>query len=177
MHTKKYIENALVELLKTKSIDKIKVNEIIDQVGSCKGTFYKYYQDKYSLLTSYYVENLYTSVEKSTASAEEFMEACLQFFQKQPMVTFNSFQSDDVNAVKAYHEKAFIKKLQQTYRVDGVDDDAHRTKTIMKLFAKNCSEVLLSWLASGAKTPRAQVLHMMACLLPRSLKKLHTLQT
>ena len=45
-----YIESALLQFLKTKPIDSIRVIDLIEEIGICKGTFYKYYKDKYHLL-------------------------------------------------------------------------------------------------------------------------------
>ena len=43
MNMKKYFEQGMLVLLEEKNIDNITVGEIIEEVGSCKGTFYKHY--------------------------------------------------------------------------------------------------------------------------------------
>ena len=48
--TKIYLSNALLELLKTKSFDNIKVTEICDKALIHKTTFYNHFEDKYELL-------------------------------------------------------------------------------------------------------------------------------
>lgn len=53
--TKNAIENAFIELLQKKSIDKIKISEIVDKANVNRSTFYFHYFDVYDLLDS--IEN------------------------------------------------------------------------------------------------------------------------
>lgn len=53
--TKNAIENAFIELLQKKSIDKIRISEIVDRANVNRSTFYVHYFDVYDLLDS--IEN------------------------------------------------------------------------------------------------------------------------
>ena len=46
MNMKKHFELGMMHLLESKSIDSITVGELIEEVESSKGSFYKYYLDK-----------------------------------------------------------------------------------------------------------------------------------
>ena len=48
--TRRELRNAMVKLLEEKSIEKISVTEICDEALVNRMTFYKYYEDKYTLL-------------------------------------------------------------------------------------------------------------------------------
>lgn len=50
--TKKLFENALIELLKTKDINKITITDLSQSVDLNRGTFYIHYDDIYDLLES-----------------------------------------------------------------------------------------------------------------------------
>jgi AcrR family transcriptional regulator len=50
--TKKLYENALIELLKTKDINKITVTDLSEMADCTRGTFYIHYDDIYDLLES-----------------------------------------------------------------------------------------------------------------------------
>jgi AcrR family transcriptional regulator len=51
--TKKALFTAFFEMVKTKTIDEITVNELCEEAGIRRATFYKHYADKYDFLTSY----------------------------------------------------------------------------------------------------------------------------
>lgn len=58
-YTKKVLHNAILELLKEKSIDKVTVKEICEIAGLNRGTFYLHYNSPADLLKD--VENQFIS--------------------------------------------------------------------------------------------------------------------
>ena len=50
--TRQLLQDALVELLKTKSFDEISVQDLVESATLNRGTFYLHYADKYALLES-----------------------------------------------------------------------------------------------------------------------------
>ncbi len=53
IRTKKALSEAFIRLLNNKTFDDITVNELCDEAGIRRATFYKHYSDKYSFLTAY----------------------------------------------------------------------------------------------------------------------------
>lgn len=49
--TQKRIKNSLVTLLETHKFDLITVNQIVEEAEITRSTFYRYYDDKYNLLS------------------------------------------------------------------------------------------------------------------------------
>ena len=56
--TKKAIMLSLLELLKTKSIDKVTVKDICDECEINRNTFYYYYKDIYDVLNSIFMQGM-----------------------------------------------------------------------------------------------------------------------
>ena len=51
--TKKALFDAFIKLLSQKPFDEITVNELCDEAGVRRATFYKHYSDKFDFLTAY----------------------------------------------------------------------------------------------------------------------------
>ncbi|MDE6048008.1 MAG: TetR/AcrR family transcriptional regulator [Anaeroplasmataceae bacterium] len=75
--TKKALKNALLDLLKTETFEKISVSKICEYAKVNRVTFYSHYQDKYDLFQSYIEEikndilkNAYSIVSKIDSSVE-----------------------------------------------------------------------------------------------------------
>ncbi|MDE6242253.1 MAG: TetR/AcrR family transcriptional regulator [Anaeroplasmataceae bacterium] len=75
--TKKALKNALLDLLKTETFEKISVSKICEYAKVNRVTFYSHYQDKYDLFQSYIEEikndilkNAYSIVSKTNSSVE-----------------------------------------------------------------------------------------------------------
>ena len=56
--TKEVLAASIMELAKTKSVDKISVKEIVKNCGLTATTFYNHFQDKYQLLAWIYNRNI-----------------------------------------------------------------------------------------------------------------------
>ena len=60
-HAAKYrLQSAIEKLLQHKKLDDITVSEIIETANVCRKTFYRNYQDRYALNTSYFAIFLIT---------------------------------------------------------------------------------------------------------------------
>ena len=168
MNTKKYIEITLMSLLEKKPIDKIKVNEIIRKVETCKGTFYKYYRDKYELLYSCFQNNIYAKVLSNVDDWEGFMLCCLAEFEKNPAVILNAFRSEDVNSIRYFHEKLIMEILERELgNSAGAGNSAARFA--VRMCAAGYTDVTLSWLASGMKQSKEDLILCMKAAMPQSI--------
>lgn len=166
MNARKYIEEALIGLLKTKSIDKIKVSEVIREVGTCKGTFYKYYCDKYELLQRCFENRVYAKA--TGGDFEIFMRRCLEEFAKIPEATVNAFDSKDVNSLKFYHEALIVSRLKA--RSEEIGISIGRTEMMsMQICAAGCTELMLHWLKTGTKESVDELIEYMSAALPRAI--------
>lgn len=70
--TKQTIQTAMIELLEKKRFEKITINLIVDTAHLTRGTFYRYYDDKYQLLEEIENETINNLV---SASAEHNFSA------------------------------------------------------------------------------------------------------
>ena len=169
MNTKKYIETTLIGLLKRKSIDRIKVNEIIREVGTCKGTFYKYYKDKYELLVSCFNSNFYSEIIASTDSWDDFLYKCLAKFEKEPAVILNSFNSTDVNSVRYYHEELISSYLENSLGQADSHSVNKLNKFATKMCATNYTDIILRWLSDGMEESKEDLIMYMKAALPQAI--------
>ena len=99
--TRKAIMNSLLELLKTKSIDKVTVKDICDDCEINRNTFYYNYKDIYDVLNSIFMqaieENL-RDVAEGGSFYEEYIKAASLLVQYRDVVihVYNSKNRDIV---------------------------------------------------------------------------------
>lgn len=83
--TKKALRNAIHELLKTTTFEKLTVSQICKKAEINRVTFYSHYVDKYELLQDY-LENLYENILLKTKAAvinyQDPIEKIIQFGKK-----------------------------------------------------------------------------------------------
>lgn len=166
MNIKKYIESAMMDLLKKKSIDKIKVNEITREVGTCKGTFYKYYKDKYELLNICFKEHYYDKIIADSTCYEEFMLGCIKAFSEDLKTVLNAFESKDINSIRRYHESIIVSFLTAKMQVNNSSLD-EVTKYAIKTCASNYTDMMLKWLKKENRETDEEFVDYMSAVMPR----------
>lgn len=167
MDAKKFLEESLINILKKKSIDKIKVSEIIREVGTCKGTFYKYYCDKYDLLLSCFKNRVYNEVMKNADDWKSFTAFSLVAFSKMPSVTLNAFMSQDVNSIRKYHDNLLASYFENDLKK--VKDKSAINRGITHICAYGYTEIMLTWIQTGMKESVEELISYMQAAMPQSI--------
>jgi AcrR family transcriptional regulator len=159
-----------MKLLQQKSIDNIRVTDIIDDMGISKGTFYKYYQDKYDLLRSTFDHYFYDEASNECKEPKEFMQNCMTAFRRMPTAVYNAFCSTDVNSIRNYHEQRYRAFVEEYYARNGFDPQYVYTQYALNFYAREVSGILLRWLKNGCKQSDEEMHTFFYCILPVSLK-------
>ncbi len=164
-----FLENTLMDLLKEKSIDNIHVKDIIAELGICKGTFYKYYQDKYDLVLHVF-ENKFLHEVEGVTSWQEFIVGSLRTFRRSPEVVYNAFLSNDINSISNYYE-ARIKKLFLENRAAKKlnNSDGQEVEYAVNILTKLVKETVMVWLKGGCAEREEDVLAMIKRLMPHNI--------
>ncbi len=160
-----FLENTLMDLLKEKSIDSIHVKDIIAELGICKGTFYKYYQDKYDLIVHVFESKFYREVNGVT-SWEEFVKGSLTAFRRSPVIVYNAFLSNDINSIGFYH-RARIKELFLAHAAEvEIAAEAQEIEYAVNILTWLINKTMMVWLKNGCTETEEEVLSMIKRLMP-----------
>lgn len=160
-----FLENTLLDLLKTKSIDGIHVKDIIEELGICKGTFYKYYQDKYDLVVHAFENKFYKNLEPD-GSWEKFVVGSMKEFRRMPGVVYNAFLSTDINSISLYH-RARIKELFLAERSQKkLPCEGQEIEYAVNILTWLVNETMRVWLKNGCVETEESALEMIKRLMP-----------
>lgn len=165
MNMKKLFEQSMWELLERKSIGSITVNMLVEQVGSCKGTFYKYYLDKFDLCCACLKNRLYQEI-RTDGGFYGFCASALEVFRQNAVVMRHAFDSDEINSVRHFHEKLTAETL---YGVTGIDSDGatNAEKVCVESYARTVTAMTVDWLSRSCKESAADVLSYITAVAPQ----------
>ena len=160
-----YIESALLQFLKTKPIDSIRVIDLIEEIGICKGTFYKYYKDKYHLLVCCFQKYYYNDILSGADDCESFISRSLSTFKKTPAVLLNAFDSQDINSLRSYHEELMGKYFltNQTAESDGY------YRYSVEVFSRCTTDIIIGWLKNKCTESNHLMIERMKAIMPVTL--------
>ena len=160
-----YIETTLLKFLKTKTIDSIRVIDLIDEIGICKGTFYKYYQDKYHLLICSFQNHFYNGILNGAENWESFLNRSMNSFKNSPSIILNAFESQDINSLRSYHEQLMRKYFSAG---EGAEENAYYTYSA-DVFTHYVTDVLIGWLKNKCVETNEELLRKIKAIMPVTL--------
>lgn len=171
MNMRKYFELGMMTLLERKSIDSVTVSELIKEVGSCKGTFYKHYIDKYDLCCSCLKNSVYAEISTGAADWESFMYQLLASFEKYGKAVLHAFESSDVNSIRAYHNEFMLDFLTKLYIKNGGDVTSGTNRASLEMCCLSATDITVRWLSGGCKESKETVIRLLRAVMPQSIFK------
>lgn len=169
MNMKKYFEMGMMSLLEKDCIDNISVLEIIEEVGSCKGTFYKHYIDKHDLCLQCLTNLVYREIDLTIPTWNLFFAQCLTTFKKSAKAVLHAFESNDINSVRNYNDAMFLKYLTELYEKNGGDTAKPYAKEALSHFATVATNVAMRWLDEGCRESKDSVVQRLEAIAPQSV--------
>ena len=141
----------------------------MDEVGSCKGTFYKHYVDKYDLSCKCLNNSVYSKISLEVLTWEEFIYSFLKEFEKNAKVIVNAFSSNDINSARHFCENTITDVLSKIFiNADG-DYDLFLNKYSLELFGITVTDIIYKWLKNGKKESKEQVMQLIKAVMPNTI--------
>ena len=147
MRVRFFVESAFLEMLKEKPVGQIHVADILGAVGICKGTFYKYYCDKYDLLQKCFTNEYYGEILGSSHTFDQFTENSLNAFRKSPKTVLHAMSPDDSDSLFAYHTRLTAQFLRRDRERAGMTENAV-SERLIALYAENVTRLTAEWLGA-----------------------------
>lgn len=181
--TRAQLKEGLIRLLKTKSIQEITVQELVDEVDINRSTFYLHYTDIYDMLKKIEDEFFHSCmdlVEQHHLSDDE--EADLDFFLENPAILTALYQNVQENAdfclllMGPNGDIQFVNKVISTIdeqiesRVSQVlEVRSKQSEYIYDYCMYGCIGLLKRWLEQGTPEPPEEIARLTARLLVADL--------
>ncbi len=156
MRTRQILIDAVKSLLEKRQFDDITVQNILDEAGVSRKTFYRYFSDKYDLVNTYYNDYIMESVI-SKSKIQNYYEISLDIFNfiKDNQKYFKNAMSSEKDgnlfdflyktAIDGYSDYYF-----ETYSTREMDEE---TKFKMEVFAHQSVFCVKKWVNEGCKIP------------------------
>lgn len=162
----------MLDMLKRKGVDEIRVTDIIEETGICKGTFYKYYKDKYDLLNSA-MRHKYVDFYPNgdLTNWESKLEAILNSASKDSTILLNALRSDDVNSFRYTVDKFFFRCILQVINIKE-EDLTEQDRMLILIYSDYICEILINWLEQKEKQSAQIVVSIIKKIMPVGLIEL-----
>ena len=168
--TKIWIADKMKELMKTKSIDKIRVSEICKLAEIERPTFYYYFKDKYDLIVWIFLSDAYkTDIISADSAAKAMAKMRMDFI-------FYKRAYDDLsqNALWQYMLEYFVKRYeneaQKKLNTDVLDA---QLKYSIRLYCYGCVGMTKEWFLNDNTTSSEIIVKMMFESMPNNMRNIY----
>ena len=178
--TKKALYNALINLMKNKTFEEIKVSDICNEALVNRSTFYAHFEDKYTLLSSFinnlkdsFLDELNTNT-KTTDTKEYYTEVIKIFLahierEKDTYLSIAMHNRDSILVDIIYN--VINKDINDKFNKDEKLKKSSIPKDIIaKFFFGAVVSVGIYWLYNIDKYTKEEILNYLILLIPNELK-------
>lgn len=164
--TKRWIAEKMKELMKVKSIDKIRVTEICRLSGIERPTFYYHFKDKYDLVAWIFFKSADDTDVVSAESAANAMKKMKQDF----LFYKRAYEDASQNALWTYMLEYFVLRYEKIVK-DKLNTDVISTqmKFSIRHYCYGSVGMTKEWLLYDNTTSAEVVVEMMFNSMPSSL--------
>ena len=158
--TKRMIKEALLRLLERKPLDKIKVNELCEESGVNRATFYRHYetlQDVLREIETEFIQQMPRPVKspRNVIEARDHLETvCTYFYDHSDMIRLLFLNRKDADMMQGMSElyRSFLELRKKEMPVPDMDEDT--AKVIIALVGGGGYCLLRQWILGDIqKTP------------------------
>ncbi len=169
--TKYRLADAMKQCMKIKPVDKITVQNIVDECDMTRQTFYRNFKDKYDLINWYFDKLVLQSfaqigVDKTVCQS---LEEKFLFIQKERVFFTEAFRSDDRNSLKEHDFELirdFYTELITRKRLKPLEEEICFQ---LELYCRGSVFMTVKWVLSGMKQTPEEMSRLLTEAMPGKL--------
>jgi Transcriptional regulator len=169
-NTKQALADALLELVQTAPVRKIKVTNIVQRCGAARVTFYKHFRDKHDLIGWVYKEKMTAALANSPISSWPSTLTSIAHCIAESPDLFRALLEDEHRKLldQAYSpiEEYWHKVLRAHYRDQIIPIEL---LTAVRFTRAGLIQTMNDWVLSGCQLPADELANIIAQLTPYCL--------
>ena len=175
--TKNLIYNTLIELMKDKTFEEIKVSDICNKALINRSTFYSHYEDKYDLLVDFInslKDEFVTELNKNSSNlnTKEYYIELIKIFlnhieERKEMYTsimINNRNSIMMDILLSDVNNDLLKKMSKDEFKSSIPDDI-----IVKFYLGGVINLGVEWLKDNTKYSKEEIINYLNLLIPDNI--------
>lgn len=160
--TRKLLKNSLIELMHSKSINKITIKEICERAELNRSTFYLYYSDQYALLNEIegeLLEQAQSHLQKiaSRYDSMQYLETLLIYIKENADI----FQTLLCHQESLHFQSAFVKTSFQNLKQNLPLDCSEQVRDYVYYYLiMGCLSIIKKWIDADFDMPSGELTHL-----------------
>lgn len=167
------LANALRALLKEKTFENITIEDILEKSGASRSTFYRHFQDKYSLMNWVYMEEVEGIIKKNPDQSQSinilidsarFMKKNEDYFSQ--IIKYQG-QNCFMEFIYAYVKENTIERISKSL---GTDKLPQEILLAVNFYCGGVIYIITEWLETGLKDSPEKIGQIIYDCMPKTIK-------
>lgn len=170
----KYIlVESVKELMNTIPLDKITVSQIVENCGTTRQTFYRYFKDKYDLILWYFDVNVQSVIEQmwDKADFKAILTKKLTLMKEEQSFYASAFSSRDSQSIFEYNYRYSLKFYTEKISKKIGGELPEEVQFMIELYCYGFMVKMADWAQRGMPVPPKQFASMLIDSIPGKLVK------
>lgn len=153
--TKTMLANSLKRLMRQRSFDKITIQQIAEEAGFIRPTFYNHFRDKYEVVEWIFTEEVITQCEYFFAEGKyrEGIRKMLEAMEADKEFYVSAAKIEGQNSFRSFMFRSFSSLLEHILRSRAIQPSKlqhlFQVEVLAEYYANAETFVLMKWLESG----------------------------
>lgn len=167
--TKMALADSIRELMVTIPLDKITVREIVEQCGITRQTFYRYFKDKYDLVTWYFDRIVQKTINQMGISMtlHEGLIKKFEYMENDKYFFISALTSSDYNNLMDYDYKCILEFYKNIAKASGPLTD--EIIFLLEFYCHGSMDMTAQWVHSGMKLSPVEMADRLEKAMPSQL--------
>ena len=171
--TKYRLAASVKECMKTASVDKITVKNIVEGCGLTRQTFYRNFLDKYDLINWYFDKLVLQSFEQIGMghTVGESLTQKFAFIRAEKVFFTEAFRSDDRNSVKEHDFELILQFYRDLINRRTSRPLSEEIQFLLEMYCRGSVYMTVKWVLGGMKDSPEEMAKKLGEALPPKLAR------
>lgn len=165
------LAEAMKTCMRTMPVEKITVKEIVQECGTTRQTFYRYFLDKYDLINWYFDKILMESFEHMGEGTTVYEGLCkkFQYIEEEKLFFKAAFRNDQQNCLREHDFRLILAFYTRQIEEKTKEPISENLRFLLEMYCQGSIYMTVQWVLGERKSTPQEMAKALVSAMPSEL--------
>ena len=165
------LAEAMKTCMRTMPVEKITVKEIVQECGTTRQTFYRYFLDKYDLINWYFDKILLESFEHMGEGTTVYEGLCkkFQYMEEEKLFFKAAFRNDQQNCLREHDFQLILAFYTRQIEEKTKEPISENLRFLLEMYCQGSIYMTVQWVLGERKSTPQEMAKALVSAMPSEL--------
>ena len=165
------LAEAMKTCMRTMPVEKITVKEIVQECGTTRQTFYRYFLDKYDLINWYFDKILLESFEQMGEGKTVYEGLCkkFQYIEEEKLFFKAAFRNDQQNCLREHDFQLILAFYTRQIEEKTKEPISENLRFLLEMYCQGSIYMTVQWVLGERKSTPQEMAKALVSAMPSEL--------